>query len=455
MKGKHITPSILFLSSILLVITVAAVHATEVPPPSLSAVSEAAVQHAPVPDATVLPLASAVSIALKDNSSLAELVAKAEALGAVPPQAGALPDPTLGLNALNLPTDTFALDQEPMTQIQITITQAVPFPGKLGLKRQAATHEAGAAATRVQERQLELMAEVRGTWWQLFALDRALEIVDQNQQLMREFIEVAQTQYKVGKGLQQDVLLAQLELSRLLDRELKLQGQREATQAGLNALLNRSADSPVQLPVKPPSEALPVLPAESELLRQAETDRPLLAVQRQRIEAAGAQLDLAKKDFYPDFKLGAGYGFRQGTDPLRGVERPDFFTVMFSINVPIYFQTKQRKAVEQRTSELFARRFTLEDTLRSVQAAIARRLADYQASREQVLLLRTGIIPQAEQTVSAMLAAYQVGEVDFLNVVNVEITLYNAEIDYWQVLSEAKLALAHLAAAVGAEALYE
>lgn len=443
--------------SVLVLTAAVAVDAAEVPPPSFNAMGESAARNAHVnaSDATLLPLASAVSIAIDDNPSLAELQARAKALGALPPQAGTLPDPTLGFNVLNLPTDTFALDQEPMTQLQFTLSQAVPFPGKLGLKRQAAEHEADAATTRVKERRLELAAEVRSTWWQLFALDRALEIVDQNQQLMREFIEIAQTKYKVGKGLQQDVLLAQLELSRLLDREIKLRGRREATQAGLNALLNRSANTPVQLPAKPPSEVLPVLPAESELLRQAEANRPLLGVQRQLIEAARAQLDLAERDFYPDFKLGAGYGVRQGTDPLRGAERPDFFSVMFNINVPIYFQTKQSKAVDQRTSELFERRFTLADTLRSVQAGISRSLADYQATRKQVLLLRTGIIPQAEQTVSAMLAAYQVGEVDFLNVVNVEITRYNAEIDYWQALSEAKQALAKLAAAVGTEAFYE
>lgn len=449
--------SILRLSRMLLVFTATAVSAAEVPPPALSDVSKSATRQASVSvlDATVLSLAQAVSIATENNPSLAEFQARAKALGAVPPQAGTLPDPTLGFNALNLPTDTFAIDQEPMTQLQIAVSQAVPFPGKLGLKRKVAEHEAGAAATRVNERQLELTAEIRGEWWQLFYLDRALEIVNQNQQLMREFVEIAQTKYKVGKGLQQDVLLAQLELSRLLDRELKLQGQREATQAGLNALLNRSADSRVQLPVKPPSEALPNLPAESELLRQAQTNRPLLGVQRQLIEAARAQLDLAEKDFYPDFKLGAGYGIRQGTDPLRGVERPDFFTVMFNVNVPLYFQTKQSKAVDQRTSELFERRFTLQDTLRSVQAAISRSLAGYRASREQVLLFRTGIIPQARQTVASMLAGYQVNEVDFLNLVNAEITLYNYEINYWQALGEAKQALASLAAAVGREALYE
>lgn len=135
--------------------------------------------------------------------------------------------------------------------------------------------------------------------------------------------------------------------------------------------------------------------------------------------------------------------------------RPDFFTTMLSVNVPIYFRSKQRKAIDQRASELFEQKFTLHDTLRSVQAAIARNLAAYEAARERVLLLRTGIIPQAEQTVAAMLSAYRVGKVDFLNVINTEITRYNAQIDYWQALSEAKQALAKLAAEVDVEVLYE
>lgn len=402
-----------------------------------------------------LTLDAAVVRALAESPGLAQLRARAEALGARPSQVGSLPDPTLGLNALNLPTDSFALDQEPMTQLQILITQAVPFPGKLGLKRAAAQFDAEAAAIRVEERQLELVADVRSAWWRLFYLERALEIVDQNQVLMREFNKIAQTQYKVGKGLQQDVLLAQLELSRLLDKELKFQGLRQAQRAELNALLNRPVETTVRLSLTPANDKLPKLPGKSELLQRAQKERPLLAVRRHQIEAARSRLEFARKDYYPDFRLGAGYGFRQGKDPLRGVERPDFFTTMLSVNVPIYFRSKQGKAVDQRTSELFEQKFTLHDTLRSVQAAIARNLAAYEAAREQVLLLRTGIIPQAEQTVSAMLSAYRVGKVDFLNVINTEITRYNAQIDYWQALSEAKQALAKLAAEVGVEALYE
>ena len=401
-----------------------------------------------------LTLSDALEIALANNQSLAELRSEAEALGAVPPQAGALPDPMLGLNALNFPTDTFDRDQEAMTQLQVTLNQTFPFPGKRGLRREAAQYEAAAAMTRVVDRQLQIAADVRSIWWELFYLDRALLIVDQNRSLMRDFVEIAQIKYKVGSGLQQDVLLAQLELSRLVNRELPLQGMRSASEADLNALLDLSANQAIHLPQELQNETLPELPEKAQLLQTAVEVRPLLEVQREMMEAARLRLDLAKKDYYPDFRLGAGYGFRDGDDPVRG-ERADFASIMFSVNVPIYFKSKQSKAVDQRTSEYFRRKHAFNETLRSVQSAIARNLAQYQVSRDQTALFGTAIIPQARQTVSAMLSAYQVNEVDFLNVLNAQITLYNAQISYWEAMSNAKQSLAQLAASVGSEELYE
>ena len=403
----------------------------------------------------MLTLRDALEIAFANNQRLAEVRSEAEALGAVPPQAGSLPDPTLGLNALNFPTDTFDRDQEPMTQLQVTVNQTFPFPGKRGLKREAAQYEAAAAMTRVLDTQLQIAADVRSIWWELLYLDRALLIVDQNRSLMRDFVEIAQIKYKVGSGLQQDVLLAQLELSRLVNRELlPLRGMRSASEADLNALLNLPGTQAIRLPQEPQNETLPELPEKSQLLQTALEVRPLLDVQREMTEAARMRLDLAKKDYYPDFRLGAGYGFRDGEDPVRG-DRADFASLMFSVNVPIYFKSKQSKAVDQRTSEYFRRKHAFNDTLRSVQAAIARNLAQYQASRDQVAVYGTAIIPQAQQTVSAMLSAYQVNEVDFLNVLNAQITLYNAQISYWEAMSNAKQSLAKLAASVGSEEIYE
>lgn len=403
----------------------------------------------------ILTLATAEEVAVAANPALAGLRAQADAMAARPTQAGSLPDPVLGLNAMNVPVDSFDLDQEPMTQLQVSLSQAFPFPGKLGMRREAAEREAAAAIAAVDERQLRLLSEVRTAWWQTFALDRSLEIVQENQTLMRNFIEIAQTKYKVGAGLQQDVLLAQLELSRLLDRELRLVGKRDSAAAALNALLDRPPTFSVALAPTPPSARLPQLVSESDMLEAAVAARPLLAGQRELVAAAHERVDLAQRDFYPDFRLGAAYGFRDTRDRVTGETLPDFLSVMLSFNVPIYSSSRQRKALDQRNSELSQRRFLLGEALRSVEASITSGRARYLAAREQVELLRTAILPQAEQTVEAMLAGYQVNEVDFLNVVNAELRLFDAQISYWESLGEAKQALAQLAAAVGEGSLYE
>jgi outer membrane protein TolC len=323
------------------------------------------------------------------------------------------------------------------------------------LQREAAEHEATAATAAVVERRLSLTGQVREVWWQVFFLDRALEIISQNQALMRDFVDIAQTKYKVGSGLQQDVLLAQLELSRLLDRELRFRGQRESARAELNALLNWPTNRPVTLPGAPPNEMLPKLPDEAGLLERVPVTRPLLAVHRETVEAARDRVDLAKKDYYPNFRLGAAYGFRQAEDRLTGEQLPDFLSLTLSINVPIYSGSRQSKAVEQRTAELSQGRYMLNDALRAVEAAISRNRAQYASASKQVMLFRSAIVPQAQQTVESMLAGYQVNRVDFLNVVNAQLRLYDAQINYWEALSEAKQALARLAAAAGEEALYE
>jgi outer membrane protein TolC len=403
----------------------------------------------------ILDLDLAVEIALENSPELAGLQAQAEAMRTVPSQAGALPDPMLSLNAMNMPTDSFDLDQEPMTQMQLALSQSFPFPGKRKLRREAIEHQVGATDAMLAERQTAIVGQVRATWWRLMNLDRALQIVEQNKDLMRDFVDIAQTKYKVGNGLQQDVLLAQLELSRLLDRELRLKGMRRGARAELNALMGRPASWAVTLPSVPPNTVLPELPPEVQLLQQAGSLRPLIDVQRDLVEAARTRLDLAEKDRFPDFRLGVGYGFRQGFDPLRMTDRSDLLSVMLSVNVPLYSGSKQSKAVEQRSHEVSRQLFEMHDTLRNVEAAVSRNFADYHAARDQVALLETAIIPQAQQTVSSMLAGYQVNEVDFLNVVNTQITLYNAQISYWESLGNAKQALAKLASAIGMEALYE
>ncbi len=400
----------------------------------------------------ILTLDAATELAVNNNPDLAQMRARAEAMAAIPSQVSTLPDPEISFNARNLPTNTFNTGQEDMTMIGPGISQAIPFPGKLALRGEAANFEAAAAFENVTEARSWLLSNVKHTWWRVFFLDQALLIVKNNQVLLRQFVQVARTKYEVGEGLQQDVLLAQLELSGLLDQQLVLEGARRNSVAQLNALLDKEANRPVILPEEI-NEQLPGIISEAALYQLAGNARALLASKHESINAAQARVELARRDYYPDFKFGAFYGFRG--DRPSGIDRADLLTLNMSISIPIFLGRKQAKAVDQRNSELMQQKYTLQDEWNKVRAQISQNYSDFQRASEQVTLFKTGIIPQARQTVASMLAGYQVNKVDFLNLVRSQITLLNHEMKYWQAFTEANQSLAQLVAAVGMEEIYE
>jgi outer membrane protein TolC len=400
-----------------------------------------------------LTIEQAVTAALRDNPGLAEIRARADALAEIPSQAGTLPDPRIGFSAMSLPMDSFSTTAEDMTQLQFGINQMIPFPGKLALQELAARYEAAAGAKNVDEMRLLLARDVKTLWWRLFNLDQSLNIVAHHKELLRQFVAIAQTKYQVGQGLQQDVLLAQLELSKLLDMELSLTGARRAEEVRLNVLMNQSPDQTLILS-QDTDQSLPELAGEPALYERAEQSRPLIAGQQDLIQAATTRVDLARKDYYPDFDVGFAYGLRNSY-ASHGVPRSDLASFMVSMNVPIFIGSKQSKALAQRKAEWMEQNYRLHGLRNQIKAEISEAAADYRRARSQFELFGTGIIPQAQQTVASMLAGYQVNQVDFLSLVNAQITLYDYEISYWRMLSEAKQALVRIAAAVGEENIYE
>lgn len=398
----------------------------------------------------VLTMENAVSEALDANPSLASINARAMALADIPQQQGTLPEPKLALNALNLPVDTFSLSQEPMTQIQVGIKQVLPHPGKLALQQQAAEFAANAATKEVDELRLRLVKDVKTVWWNIFYLDRAMNTVKRNESLLRQINTVAETKYQVGQGLQQDILLAQLELSKIQLESVRLQGIRRKEEARLNALLGRTLESVLVLP-EPQSESLPSLVKSVEQMQQLAFEiRPSLNAFQNQIEGAKARVDLAKKDYYPDYTLAALYGFRSGNN-IDGSSRTDFASFLLSINLPIFTGSRQKKAVDQRTNEWLQKKYALDDGRLQVAAEISASVAAYQQAAEQVQLFQNNVIPQAQQTVDSMLVAYQVNKVDFLSVIRSQTALYEYQNQYWRAFSIANQALAALVASVGKE----
>jgi cobalt-zinc-cadmium efflux system outer membrane protein len=398
-------------------------------------------------DKSILTLDQAIELALTGNPGLAEIKARAEAMAAVPSQEGTLPDPTLRFGALYLPTSSFNLHQDDFTMMEVGVSQEIPFPGKLALREKIAEQEALAAADSVDEARLRLVREVKQSWWRLFYYDRALNLLDESEHFFQQLIDIAQAKYKVGKGSQQDVLLAQLELSKLKDEKLNLVIVRHSQNARINALLDRVAETSVQIPAEAEFK-LPVI-VESALQDKALHIRPLFEQHRKMLDAGLAKVDLAQKGFYPDFTVGAYYDARQNTPS--GQSRSDFASVQLSINVPIYANRKQAKAVDQRQSELLQAQYALHDDHRKIQAEIAAKAVEYQQTKEKLLLLEHEIIPQAQQAVNSLLAGYQVSQTDFTDLLRTQLSFFQYQTQYWQALTNTQQILAELSAEVGEE----
>ena len=151
------------------------------------------------------------------------------------------------------------------------------------------------------------------------------------------------------------------------------------------------------------------------------------------------------------------YGFRGGNNlSLQGGgDRADFLSLRLSMSVPLFIDSKQAKGVDQRTAERMQQGYALQDEWSKVRAQISAALADYEQAREQFALFKSGIIPQAQQTVASMLAGYLVNKVDFLNLVRSQVTLFNYEVQYWRALAKTNQSLARLIAAVGDENIHE
>jgi outer membrane protein TolC len=406
----------------------------------------------PVLAADVLSLDVARKRALANNPGLAEMRERYAALSEVAPQQATLPDPVLSFGAANFPWDDFDRNQENMTQLQVGFSQLFPYPGKLELRGDIAGFEAEAAEHSVSEIRLRLDENVAVAWWEIYFFDRSLDTVAANQALLRQFVEVAQAKYRVGKGLQQDVLLAQLELSRLLDQAIRVSALRDQQAIRLNILMGGSPGDPVQLPTMVERSSALVAP-EAQLYERAMASRPLLDERRALVRASESRLALARKDYLPDFRVGVMYGHRDEND--FGESRQDFLSVMLSVNVPLYASTRQDRAVQQYSRELARSRYALSDQRNSILSAIAMARSDHRRASEQLVLLSQGILPQARQTVESMLAGYQVGQVDFLNLVRSQVTLLNHELQHWKAVTEVNQSLARLRSAVGEENIYE
>lgn len=333
------------------------------------------------------------------------------------------PDPQIQFGLMNRDLPGFGLN-EPLGMNQVQVTQMVPIGGKLGLAARAARAQAAAAGFRATDALWEQRARAAATFYDLYQTDRSLEVAQETRDLVRQLAGIAGAMYRVGEGRQPDLLRAQVEVSRMTEEIVRMQAMREGQAAQLDALLDRPATDSVPTPELPPLPA--ELPPTDSLVSLALVQRPELRAGEQDVAAAAASEKRARREIWPDLEVGLVYG--QRGMPEGGTDRMMSFMLGFSL--PIWAGSRQR----QMQQEAGAMRRMAEADLGAMQAETRARVVELAAairrSARLSRLYRETVLPQATATVTSALAAYRVGQVDFMTVLDNQMAVnrYRAEL---------------------------
>ncbi|MEX1256212.1 MAG: TolC family protein [Gemmatimonadota bacterium] len=436
----------------------------------LSLAASAALQaQEPISDLTAL-LAEAVA----NNPEIRAAERAAEAVRARVPQAGALPDPMVGVGFMNVPITDPSLGREMMTMTRLQLEGQFPWPGKLGLQEEVARLRAEAAQWEVARVRDEVVAEVKSAYFEVYFVDRAIEVTSRNEGLIAAFAQLTSAQYGVGTGSQSDVLKAQVERTRLANQVVALHERRRSTVARLNALLARPTDTPLlagDIPENVGAAAVlgggeearfvssalsglsqgggpeqdPTIPSAADLQRLALEHNPMIQAHVQRVAAQEQAVSLARKAELPDFQVSIAYSRR----PDFG----DFVDLMVSAPLPLFAGRKQDQGVAEEAAVLAEEEARHHAMVNDLNAEIESLVAGLVRGREQILLLNEGILPQARASLPSATAAYRVGRVDFLTLLDAQVTLYQHELDYHRLLADFARDVARLERAVGTEVL--
>jgi outer membrane protein TolC len=376
--------------------------------------------------AAELDVEALVSQVLDRNPSLPQMVAAWQAASARYPQVTSLDDPYFGAT---LAPASFG-SSDVAAGYRLEYFQRFPFPGKLRLRGENAAAEASAAGRDVENVRQQLVEAARDAFYQFFLIDRALEVNQEALRLLREFEKNAETRYTTAQGAQQDVLLARVEIGRQRERRIILERQRQVALARINTLLHLPPDSPLP----PPPRDIRVedgLPDVRELRERALSGRLDLLALKDRIAAAQASVQLAYKEYCPDFDVTAAYDTIMGNGPMR----PLAPQVGVRINLPVRLARRDGAVVEAqaRLAQLQA-----ELARQGDQAAfeVQQAFEQLRESLRGVRLYEKEVLPAARQSVKTAQVEYVAGKIPFLSLIEAERELVGLQDRYYELVAE-------------------
>lgn len=389
-----------------------------------------------------MPLNRLIEQTLEHNPEIKAMQRNYDMMRARIPQAQALPDPMLSYGYLgNInPLPPFDIQKgDPSSARIISFTQELPYPGKRALRGKMAAMNAAAEWVSYEQTRLNIVAEVKMAYFEWWYINKALNTINQTRDLLEKFTKIAAARYEVGKGIQQDVLKGQVEVSRLIEQAIVLEQRKEVVEAQLNSLRYYEIESPVGVPEElAPEEFTHTLKGLNEI---ALANSPTLKIQKRKIDQEEYGIQLAKKDFYPDMSIGFIYQNRPNM--------PEMYGLTFGVKLPLYFWQKQRPALAEATASAAMQQKRFDNARVVLLYKIKEKYLAVTTAQKLSRLYGTVIIPQASLSLESAIAGYEVGKVDFLTLMDSSITLLNYELNYHEQLSNAEKAIAELEPLMG------
>ena len=377
--------------------------------------------------------------ALQNNPEIKAMQRRFDMMRARIPQAKALDEPVLSVGYMGNIAPFFVQRGDPSSGRTVSISQDLPYPGKRSLKGKIANTDADAEWWRFEQTRRNVVAEVKDAYFELYYLTKAVGVVSKTKVLLEQFTKIAEARYTVGKGIQQDVLKAQVEFSKLIEQQTVLEQRKQIAEARLNSLLYRESDSSLPAPEELKPREFPYSLAQ--LNETAIANYPELKSQRRKLEGAQYAIQLAKKDFYPDFSVGFTYVNRP--------DMPEMYGVNVGIKLPVYARQKQRPALTEATASFEAEKRSLENTTTVLMFRIRDKYLAQTTAKRLLSLYSTTIVPQSSLSLESAIAGYQVGKVDFLTLLDNLVTLLSYELSYYEQLTNEERAVAALEPLVG------
>lgn len=406
-------------------------------------VSAGIAANAQVEAARPLHLGDVYAAVLRANPKVAGAAALARAAEARVSGTTRPPDPALQFGFMNYSLPNVA----PMPAIgmpQLQLMQMIPLGGKLGLAGRAAGAQSSAAFARAEDVKWELRNQTAMAFYDLYTRDRGLDVARETLRILQDIERTAAAMYRVGDRPQADVLRAQVEIARMVEDTLRMNAMRETMIAKLNALLDRSPEAAFGAPVSPTFPD--TVPSRLALDSIAFSQRPIVRAAIDEVRAAEASALRTRKEIWPDVQIGVQLAQRGGE---MGTERMG--SLMVGASIPVFARDRQLKMRDEADAMTQMARADLASTRAETRGAIGEAYANLTRARNLIQLYRTTVVPQAEATAASALAAYRVGRVDFMTLLDDRMTVNKYRQELYELEADQGKAWAELEMLVGQE----